>query len=449
MPTRGLSSIYMKIKALCILLFLYFCGIGFAESSTVIQINVDGPIHAITAEYVSHAIDYAIKQNADALIFQIQTPGGVMESMRSIISRMINSPVPIIVYVAPSGSRATSAGFYITIAADLAVMAPGTHLGSAHPVFGQDTADTENSKTMMKKATEDSVAYIKTLAAPRGRNVEQAEKAVRDSISFTETEALKLKLIDFVAKDVPDLLKKANGFSIHKFDGSTKQLALQNVKMIPFEMTRRQKFLALITDPNITLFLVSLGMMGLLIELYNPGLILPGIVGVIFLSLFFLSVQVIPINYTGLLLIIFAAILFVIELKVHSYGLLTAGGIVSLILGATMLIDAPIPEMRITFKAILLMAVLVTATMALLVTMVIRLHRKKPLTGLQGLLQEIGTAQTDIDPEGQIFVHGEIWKAVSPKRISKGDKVRILSADGLTLHVELYQEEPYRIVGKQ
>jgi membrane-bound serine protease (ClpP class) len=341
--------------------------------------------------------------------------------------------------VAPSGSRATSAGFYITIAADVAAMAPGTHLGSAHPVFGQDSADTENTKTMMKKATEDSVAYVKTLAERRGRNVEQAEKAVRESISFTESEAVKLKLIDFIAKDVPEVLNKAKGFSIKKIDGSTHILKLENPKILTFEMTRRQRFLSLITDPNITLFLVSLGMMGLLIELYNPGLILPGIVGVIFLSLFFLSVQVVPINYTGLILIFFGVLLFVLELKVHSYGALTIGGLVSIILGATMLIDAPIPEMRITMRAIVMMSVLIAGTMALLLTMVIRLHRKTPVTGMQGLLQEIGTAQTDLDLEGQIFVHGEIWKAVAPYRIPKGDKVKISSIDGLTLHVEKYQ----------
>lgn len=428
----------MKIKALYILLL--FFPLSFLQADEiVVQFKVDGTIHAITAEYVQHAIDYAEKQGASVAIFEIQTPGGVSESMRSIISKMINSKVPVIVYIAPSGSRATSAGFYIAIAADITAMAPGTHLGSAHPVFGQDTTDTENTKTMMKKATEDSVAYIKTLAERRGRNVEQAEKAVRESISFTETEALKLKLIDFIAKDIPELLKKSEGFSIKKIDGSTKVLNIEKPKILTFEMTRRQKFLSLITDPNITLFLVSLGMMGLLIELYNPGLILPGIVGVIFLSLFFLSVQVLPINYTGLILIIFAVVLFVLELKIQSYGLLTIGGLVSIILGATMLIDAPIPEMRITMRAIVMMVILIAGTMSLLLTMVIRLHRKKPVTGIQGMLQEIGTAQTDIDPEGQIFVHGEIWKAVAPYRIPKGEKVKIRSIDGLTLHVERYQ----------
>jgi membrane-bound serine protease (ClpP class) len=428
----------MKIKALYILLF-FLPFTAFSADQTVVQFKLDGTIHAITAEYVEHAIDFAEKKGAAAAILELQTPGGVSESMRSIISKMINSKIPVIVYVAPSGSRATSAGFYITIAADVAAMAPGTHLGSAHPVFGQDSADTENTKTMMKKATEDSVAYIKTLAERRGRNVEQAEKAVRESISFTESEAVKLKLIDFIARDVPELLKKAKGFSIKKMDGSTHILELENPKILTFEMTRRQRFLSLITDPNITLFLVSLGMMGLLIELYNPGLILPGIVGVIFLSLFFLSVQVVPINYTGLMLIFFGILLFVLELKVHSYGALTIGGLVSIILGATMLIDAPIPEMRITMRTIVMMTLLIAGTMAVLLTMVIRLHRKKPVTGVQGLLQEIGIVQTDIDPEGQIFVHGELWKAVAPYRIPKGDKVKISSIDGLTLHVEKYQ----------
>jgi membrane-bound serine protease (ClpP class) len=386
---------------------------------------------------VTRAIDYAIENKAEAVIFQLQTPGGVSESMRSIISKMISSPVPVIVYVAPSGSRATSAGFFIAIASDLAVMAPGTHLGSAHPVFGgQEGPDSENSKTMMKKATEDSVAYIKTLAEQRGRNVQEAEKAVRDSISFTEKEALRLNLINFIAPNLDDLLKQANGMTIKRFQGEARKLNLGSPKVMAFEMTKRQRFLSALADPNISFILLSLGMLGLVVELYNPGSILPGIVGVICMALFFLSSQVLPINYIGLILVIFAIVLFVLELKVTSYGLLTVGGIVSMILGATMLFDAPIPEMKITFKVIGLMVGLVAVTMVFLLTLVVSLHRKAPVTGLQGLLQEVGTAQTDIDPAGQVFVHGEIWEATSPLRISKGDKVRILSVDGLTLHVE-------------
>jgi membrane-bound serine protease (ClpP class) len=432
----------MKIKTLLVFSLALFLWIsGCSAETKVIRFFVDGPIHAVTAEYVAKAIDFAVRNKAEAVVFQIETPGGVSESMRSIISKMISSPVPVIVYVAPSGSRATSAGFFIAISADLAVMAPGTHLGSAHPVFGgQDTPDSENSKTMLKKATEDSVAYIKTLAEQRGRNVEEAEKAVRDSVSFTEKEALRLNLINFIAPDLNDLLKQANGMTIKRFQGESKKLDLRDPKIISFEMTGRQKFLSTLADPNISFILLSLGMIGLMVELYNPGSIFPGIVGVICMALFFLSSQVLPINYIGLILVVFAIGLFVLELKVQSYGLLTVGGLISLILGATMLYDAPIPEMKITFKVIGLMVGLVAATMTFLLMIVVSLHRKKPVTGLQGLLQEIGTAQTDIDPDGQVFVHGEIWEAVSPFRINKGDRVKILSVNGLTLRVEKLEE---------
>ncbi|HSE43570.1 MAG TPA: nodulation protein NfeD [Acidobacteriota bacterium] len=432
----------MKTKALFVLVFVLLASAPVSAAGKVVHFVLDGTIHAITAEYAVKAIDHATEIKADAVIFQIETPGGVSESMRTIISKMIASPVPVIVYVAPSGSRGTSAGFYIVVASDVAAMAPGTHIGSAHPVFGQEGQDNENTKTMMKKATEDSVAYIKTLAERRGRNVKEAEKAVRDSISFTENEALKLGLIDVIAKDADTLLKSIDGKEIKRFDGSTSQLHLKDAKLVEFEMTKRQKFLSLLADPNITFILVGLGMLGLMIELYNPGLILPGVIGVVCLSLFFLSVQIIPVNVAGLVLIALAVILFVLELKIHSYGLLTIGGILSLALGATMLIDAPIPEMRITFRVIATIITLIGITMAGLLYMVISLHRTKPVTGAQGLLQEIGTAQTDINPEGHIFIHGEIWKAVSPELILKGEKVRIRSVDGLTLRVEKFRNEP-------
>jgi membrane-bound serine protease (ClpP class) len=431
----------MKTKALIGLLFLLAFVTPVLAASKVVHFFVDGPIHAITAEYAVKALDYAVQQEADAVVFQLQTPGGVSESMRTIISKMIASPVPVLVYVAPSGARGTSAGFYIIVASDLAAMAPGTHIGSAHPVFGQQGEDNEDTKTMMKKATEDSVAYIKTLAARRGRNVEQAEKAVRDSISFTENEALKLGLIDLVAKDVDELLKNTNGKEIKRFDGASKKLDFKDVKIVNFEMTKRQRFLSLLANPNITFLLIGLGMLGLTVELYNPGLIFPGVIGVICLSLFFLSVQIIPVNVAGLVLIALSILLFVLELKIHSYGLLTIGGVLSLALGATMLIDAPIPEMRIAFRVIATIVTLIGLTVAAMMYMVISLHRTRPVTGVQGLLQEIGTAQTDINPEGQIFVHGEIWKAFSQQPISKGEKVRIRSVDGLTLRVEKFPGE--------
>ena len=430
------NSISMKTKALFVFCFLFVAVLSFGAEQTVIHLFIDGPIHAVTSEYVTRGIDHAEKTKADLVILQIQTPGGVVDSMRTIISKIINSKVPVAVYVAPSGARATSAGFYMTIAADLAVMAPGTHLGSAHPVFGGEGGqDTENTKTMMKKATEDSVAYVKTIAEKRNRNLELAEKAVRDSISFTETEALRSKLIDFIAKDTNELLEKANARTIKRFDGSEKKITLENAKVIPFEMTRRQRFLSLLADPNITVLLFSIGMIGILMELYNPGAILPGIVGVISLSLAFLSAQILPINYIGAMLIAFAVVLFILELKITSYGILTIGGIVAFILGATMLFDAPIPEMRISYAVIATATSLIAATMAFLLFMVVTLHRRKPVTGVQGILQESGIAQTAIHRNGSVFIHGELWNATSDQPIEKGERVRIVSVDGLTLRV--------------
>lgn len=419
---------------------IFFAVSHSLEASRVIHVFLDGAVHAITAEYVIQGIDEANKSNADAIVVQIQTPGGVMDSMRTIISRMISSRVPVIVYVAPGGSRATSAGFYIAISADLAVMAPGTHLGSAHPVtMGSEGEETENTKTMMKKATEDSVAYIKTLAERRGRNIEQAEKAVRESISFTETEALNANLINFIAKDLDELFQKSHGLTIKRFDGSQNKLSLEKPEIIRIPMTRRQRFLSLLANPNITVLLFSIGLIGITMELYHPGGILPGIVGVISLSLCFLSAQILPVNYIGAMLIAFSVILFILELKITSYGLLTIGGIVSFVLGATMLFDAPIPEMRISFKVIGVAVAMITATMLFLLFMVVTLHRKKPLTGIQGLMQEIGTAQTDIHESGQVFIHGEIWSATAGDPIQKGEKVRIVEVDGLKLKVEKNQ----------
>jgi membrane-bound serine protease (ClpP class) len=431
-----LNSISMKTKALFVFCFLFTAVLSFGAEKTVIHLFIDGPIHAVTSEYVTRGIDHAEKTKADLVILQIQTPGGVVDSMRTIISKIINSKVPVAVYVAPSGARATSAGFYMTIAADLAVMAPGTHLGSAHPVFGGESGqDTENTKTMMKKATEDSVAYVKTIAEKRNRNLELAEKAVRDSISFTETEALRSKLIDFIAKDTKELLEKANARTIKRFDGSQTKITLENAKVIPYEMTRRQRFLSLLADPNITVLLFSIGMIGILMELYNPGAILPGIVGVISLSLCFLSAQILPINYIGAMLIAFSVVLFILELKITSYGILTIGGIVAFILGATMLFDAPIPEMRISYGVIATATSLIAATMAFLLFMVVTLHRRTPVTGVQGMLQESGIAQTAIHGKGSVFIHGELWNATSDQPIEKGERVRIVSVDGLTLRV--------------
>jgi len=407
---------------------------GYTEEKPPINfIEVDGIINPATAKFITESIDQTTQQGAQCLIIQLDTPGGLMESMRMIVKKILTSNIPIIVYVAPSGARAASAGVFITLAAHIAVMAPGTHIGAAHPVtLG---AEGKESKTMTEKIVNDTVSNIKTIAKTRGRNVDWAEKAVRKSVSITEDEALKLNVIDFISPNLQDLLNKIDG-KIIKFDGITRTLLTKGVQPRSIKMSWRYKLLDTISNPTIAYILLMLGIYGIFFELSNPGAILPGVVGGIFLILAFYALQMLPVNYAGLALILFAIILFIAEVKVISHGLLAIGGVVSLFLGSLMLFESPTEYMRVSLSVII-PAVLVSAGFFIFaVTKAIKARLKKPTTGMEGLVGEVGIASTTIAPEGKVSIHGEFWNAFSDQNIEKGEKVQVIGGTNLKLEVK-------------
>jgi membrane-bound serine protease (ClpP class) len=402
----------------------------------VYSAEVDSIIHPVSAQYMIDTIARADAANAALVVFTLRTPGGLVDATRDIVTKMIAAKTPIAVYVAPSGARAASAGFIITIAADIAAMAPGTHIGAAHPVAGGGAVMDE---TASKKAAEDMAAYVRTIAGKRGRNAPLAEQAVLQSKAFTEEEAAKAAppLVDLVATSFDDLLKKLDGRTVTRFDGRSATLRTASVTIVPIAMTWRQRILSAVAHPNIAYILLSLGMLGLTIELWSPGAVLPGVVGGLSLLLAFFALQVLPINFVGLLLMLFGLVLFALEIKVTSYGLLTIAGIVSLIFGSLMLIDSPAPELQLSLGLILSVVLGFTAIAAFLVRLALRSQRIAPVTGVEGLIGEIGRALDPIVPgtPGRIRVHGEIWNAVANEAIASGDRTTVTNVHGLTLTV--------------
>ena len=392
---------------------------------SILKITVDAPIHPITSEYIRDTIDRAEKENASLIIMILNTPGGLDSSMREIIERILSSKTPVAAYVSPSGGRAMSAGFFISIACDIFAMAPGTSTGAAHPV-GVSITGQSMDKTMEDKVTQDAVAYIKTLAEKRGRNIRLAEDAVRKSSSWTEKEALEGNLIDLIAKDDTEIIEFFDGKVIKRFNEDEEILELGNEEIIEIPMSARQKFLITISNPNLAYILLMLGLLGLYFEFSNPGSILPGVLGGIFLLLAIFSFQILPINYVGLLLILLAIGLFILEIKIQSYGILTVGGIAAMVIGSIMLIPAPIPELRPSLKFIIPVAVGLSLIFIFLIVIAIRAHMNRVYTGKEGLVGEIGVAQSDLKPEGKVFVHGELWNAEAEEDIPKGTKVKIL-----------------------
>jgi membrane-bound serine protease (ClpP class) len=402
------------------------------EKAPVFVAEVDGIINPATAKFITESIDQAVKEGGQCLIIELDTPGGLMDSMRNIVKKMLASPIPIIVYVAPSGARAASAGVFITIAANIAAMAPGTHIGAAHPVT---LGEGKESKTMSEKILNDTVSYIKTIAKTRGKNVEWAEQAVRKSVSITDEEALRLHVIDLISPDLQDLLTKLDG-RVVKFDGVTRTLMTKGVQLRSIKMSWRDKLLDIISNPTIAYILLMLGIYGIFFELSSPGAILPGVVGGIFLILAFYALQMLPVNFAGLALILFAIILFIAEIKVVSHGLLAVGGVISLFLGSMMLFGSPTEYMRVSLSVII-PAVLVSAGFFIFaVTKAIRARLTKPTTGMEGLIGEIGKASTPIAPEGKISVHGEFWNVVSDEKIEAGEKVQVIGVMNLKLKVK-------------
>jgi membrane-bound serine protease (ClpP class) len=394
-------------------------------------VELTGVVHAISAAHVVAAIDRASASGAPLVVLRLDTPGGLDTSMRQIIDAMLASKVPVAVFVGPSGARAASAGFLITVVADVAAMAPGTNIGAAHPVSGMGQMD----EVMAKKVTSDAAAYIRGKAERRGRNVDLAEKAVVESKSFTEREALEGHLIDLVVNDVPALIKAVEGREVTRFDGSKVTLHVAGQPLTTVRMNWRQGILAAVASPEI-LFLLLLGALaGLGAEISHPGMLFPGIVGVFCLILFLFATQIIPVNWAGVLLILLAIALFAAEAKVHSYGLLTASGLAAMILGAFMLIDSPFREMRVPLRTLIPAALLMGGGTIALVSLVIRARRRRPVTGDMALMGQLGVADTDLAPEGWVRVFGERWRALADGPVSSGEKVTVTAVDGLTLKV--------------
>jgi membrane-bound serine protease (ClpP class) len=397
----------------------------------VLVITVNGVINPVAAEYIGKSIKKASEMHAEALIIELDTPGGLDASMRSIVKDIIGSSVPVIVYVSPSGARAASAGVFITIAAHVAAMSPGTNIGAAHPVaIGQ-----KMDEAIVEKAVSDAAAYIKSIAEQRGRNVQWAEDAVRKSISATETEALKNRVIDLIAKDINALLSELDGKKVKTvFEDRT--LKTSGAKIVKQEMGLRHKILNVISDPNIAYMLMLLGFYGLFFELTNPGAIFPGVFGAICLILAFYAFQTLPVNYAGLLLIILGIILFVLEVVITSYGILSIGGIISFVLGSLMLFESPLPALKLSLSVVLPSAIVTALFFAVTLRLVYRAHKRKPVTGTEGLIGMEGIAKTDITPDGgMVIVHGEYWSACSDNVIQQGARVIVEDVKGLRIKV--------------
>ncbi len=402
----------------------------------VYSAEVDSIIHPVSAEFMIEIMNRADADDAALVLFILRTPGGLVDSTRDIVTKMISADTPVAVYVGPSGARAASAGFIITIAADIAAMAPGTHIGAAHPVAGGGEAMDETSS---KKAAEDMAAYVRTIAAKRGRNTRLAEQAVLESKAFTEEEARAAAppLVDLTASSADDLLKQLDGRTVTRFDGRTTTLRTSNARVATIEMTLRQRVLSAIAHPNIAYILLSLGTLGLTIELWSPGAIVPGVVGGLSLLLAFFALQVLPINYVGLLLMVFGLILFALEIKITSYGLLAVAGIVSMVFGSLMLIDSPAPEMQVNVGLVISVVLGFTAIAAFLVRLALAAQKIAPVTGAEGLLGDLGEALTPIGPgaPGRVRTHGEIWNATAGEPIASGARVVVTNVNGLTLTV--------------
>ena len=406
------------------------------SSAEILKIVVNDTIQPITEEYIARAIDEAQRRNDQAILIEINTPGGLVESTRHIIEKITNSQVPVILYVAPTGSRAGSAGIFILEAADVAAMAPGTNAGAAHPVLLFGPTQVKPDDEMKQKIENDAAALMRSVVSRRGRNVEVAESAVRESKSFTDQEALSQHLIDYVASNEQDLFRQIDSKPIKRFDGKTVTLALTGQPVVPFEMTLKQHILDYLMDPNISFLLLAIGALALYIEFNHPGAVVPGTVGVVFILLAAFALNLLPTRFAALGLILGAFALFAAEAKFVTHGVATIGGIALLTLGGLLLVDAPIPEMRVHLVTALAVSIPLGLITAFLMTIALKARRNKVVTGSQGMVGETGIAQTGLSPQGKVFVHGELWDAVSSADISVGQLVVVRQVDGLILRVD-------------
>ncbi len=394
--------------------------------------ELSGVISPASSAYILRVITSAEENKAMCLILKIDTPGGLDESMREITKRILNARIPVVVYVAPKGARAASAGVFILYASHIAAMAPGTNVGAAHPVgMGGEKIDT----VMAQKVTNDAVAYLKSLAKARKRNESWAEKSIRESASIDDETALKIGVCEIIAEDEEELLTKLDNWEL-KMDGESKRLETKSAPIKRIPMTLREKLLLIITNPNVAYILLLLGIYGLFFELQNPGMIFPGVVGGICLILGFYALHLLPVNYAGLALILLSAIFFILEIYIASHGLLTIGGVISLVIGSLILFESDVPFLKVSWEVIMLVVVVVVAFVVFILTLGIKAQFKRVLSGREGMIGETGVARTDIDTSGgTVFVHGEYWNAVSDTPIKKGSKIKVLQVQGVVLKV--------------
>jgi membrane-bound serine protease (ClpP class) len=422
----------MRLSRFLLLAFALVSLLSSFVYADVLKIVVNDAIHPITAEYIDRALQSAAANHNQAVLIEINTPGGLVDSTRDIIEKIIASPVPVIIYVTPSGSRAASAGFFILESADVAAMAPGTNTGAAHPVILGGKMD----DIMKQKMENDAAALMRSVVAKRGRNVELAESAVRESKSFTDQEALDKKLIEYIATSEQDLFRQMNGKSLKRFNGEAIKLNLADQPVIDYRMTLKQRILSSIMDPNVAFILLAIGALALYAEFNHPGAVIPGTVGVVFILLAAFALNLLPTRFAALVMIAGAFVLFALEAKFVSHGVLTIGGITLLVIGALLLVDGPIPEMRVRLATALAVSIPLGIITAFLMSIAVRARRNKITTGEQGLIGEVGITQTPLAPAGKVFVHGELWDAVSPVSIPAGERVVVRRVEGLTLQVE-------------
>jgi len=403
-----------------------------ADAPKAISADVDGVVHPITAEIVSAAIESAARQHAALVIIRLNTPGGLMDATRATIERIVSSPVPVVTFVEPSGARAASAGFFLLEAGDVAAMAPGTSTGAAHPVLLVGEMDA----VMKQKVANDAAAYLRSICTQRGRNSATAEQAVLESKSFSTPEALAHRLVDLVARDESDLLAQLDGREITRFDGRKTVLRTAGAAIEVYDKTLRQRIIAAIADPNIALVLLIVGALAIYVEFTAPGLIAPGAIGAILVLLGLSALSVLPINALGAALLLAAFILFVLEAKFAAHGILGICGATAMVLGAVLLVDSPLPELRVRWSTAFALAIPFSLITVFLLSIAVRARRNKVETGPEGMIGQRGVAITPLEPEGTILVHGEYWNAAALQPIARGAPVRVTAVAGLKLTVE-------------
>jgi len=462
--------------------FPVFAGEAPPSGPLVLRMVVDGPVSPVSADYIERGLGRALESEASLLVIQLDTPGGLMTSTRQIVKALLGAEIPVSVFVAPAGARAASAGVFLTMASHVAAMAPGTNIGAAHPVnigggnplspgekekkeetsepekgseeekegspgasgdgekkapgeSGSEKRSLGDQNVMAEKVINDTVAFARSIAQERGRNADWAERAVRESVSVTEREALELAVIDIIARTTEDLIEQAHGRTV-RISGEDVVLDVAGARIEEFPMGWRHRLLMAVSDPNIAYILMMLGIYGLFFELSNPGVILPGVLGTIFLILAFFSFQVLPINFAGLLLILLALVLFILEVKVVSYGMLSMGGAVSLFLGSIMLFESVEPYYRLSIKLVISMTAITVLFFVVVLGFAVRAQRRKPTTGMEGLIGKSGVVTVPLTPEGKVRVHGEIWSATADEALTEGTRIRVSSVTGLTLKVK-------------